>query len=105
MIEPRQAQKKALKELELTIKEDYNKAMVVMATGLGKTYLAAFFSQKFKKVLFIAHREEILHQAKKSFEKILKVKGGIYNGKVKEENKELLFASIFTLSIQDHLSI
>jgi superfamily II DNA or RNA helicase len=34
--------------------------MVVMATGLGKTYLAGFFAQNFKKILFIAHREEIL---------------------------------------------
>ena len=103
VIEPRPAQKKALKQLELTIEEDYNKAMVVMATGLGKTYLAAFFAQKFQKVLFIAHREEILNQAKKSFEKVLQIEGGIYNGKIKEANKELLFASIFTLSIQDHL--
>ncbi|MUV37645.1 hypothetical protein JNUCC1_01451 [Lentibacillus sp. JNUCC-1] len=69
-LEPRQAQTEALAALESTLEEGYNKAMVVMATGLGKTYLAAFFAQRYKKILFIAHREEILKQAKRSFEQV-----------------------------------
>ncbi|SHG56168.1 DEAD/DEAH box helicase family protein [Ornithinibacillus halophilus] len=102
-LEPRQAQNEALEELHSTIEEDYNKAMVVMATGLGKTYLAAFFAKRFKKILFIAHREEILKQAKKSFEQVLHKKGGLYYASEKNKNHDMLFASIFTLSIQDHL--
>ncbi|OZU89633.1 DNA helicase [Virgibacillus indicus] len=102
-LEPRPAQLNALKGLEDTIEEDYNKAMVVMATGLGKTYLAAFFAQRFKKILFIAHREEILKQAKKSFEQVLGKSGGLYYGFEKDPNHDMLFASIFTLSIQDQL--
>lgn len=41
-ISPRFAQKPALEELLKIQEEGYDKAMVVMATGLGKTYLAAF---------------------------------------------------------------
>lgn len=102
-LKPRPAQQEALKALEQTVAEDYSKAMVVMATGLGKTYLAAFFAKGYKKVLFVAHREEILKQAKESFEHVLGVPGGLYYGAEKEKDNPLLFASIFTLSVQDHL--
>lgn len=103
-IQPRFAQVDALEELNKTLEEDYNKALVVMATGLGKTYLAGFFSHNFKKVLFIAHREEILYQARDSFEKIMPEKQfGIYNGKIKEGQADAIFASIYTLSLKKHL--
>lgn len=102
-ITPRPAQEEALTALKETVSEGYNKAMVVMATGLGKTYLAAFFAKKYKRVLFIAHREEILKQARKSFEKVLGISGGLYYGMEKQPDKPLIFASIYTLSIQEHL--
>lgn len=102
-ITPRPAQKEALDVLEETLEEDYDKAMVVKATGLGKTYLAAFFASRFNKILFIAHREEILKQAKESFEKVLRKPGGLYYGVEKDDDHDMLFASIYTLSIQEHL--
>lgn len=103
-ITPRFAQVEALEELHKTLEEEYNKALVVMATGLGKTYLAGFFAQNFGRVLFIAHREEILYQARDSFQKIMPHrKFGIYNGKIKEGNADAIFASIFTLSMNTHL--
>src|SRR5699024_3188320 len=73
------------------------------ATGLGKTYLAAFFAQNYKRILFIAHREEILKQARDSFQHVLNVAGGLYYGLEKDMNQPLVFASIYTLSVQDHL--
>lgn len=102
-IQPRQAQIEALQALEETLEEEYSKAMVVMATGLGKTYLAAFFAKKFNRVLFIAHREEIIKQAKASFERVLGKTGGLLYGLEKDMNHDMIFASIFTLSIQDQL--
>ena len=103
-IQPRFAQVEALEELEKAIEEEYDKALVVMATGLGKTYLAAFFAQRFKRVLFIAHLEEILHQARKSFQTVMPDQSfSIYNGKVKEQEGHTVFASIYTLSMQRHL--
>ncbi|WP_053366531.1 DEAD/DEAH box helicase family protein [Bacillus sp. FJAT-27245] len=103
-IKPRFAQIEALEELEKTVEEEYDKALVVMATGLGKTYLAGFFAERFNKVLFIAHREEILLQARKSFADINpEKKYGIFNGKTKEADADAIFASIFTLSVKAHL--
>ncbi|WML56022.1 DEAD/DEAH box helicase family protein [Neobacillus sp. PS2-9] len=103
-IQPRFAQIEALEELNKTLEEEYNKALVVMATGLGKTYLAGFFAQNYKKILFVAHREEILYQARDSFKRIMPEKQyGIYNGKIKESQADAVFASIYTLSIKKHL--
>lgn len=105
-IVPRFAQKTALEALYHTMEEEYDKAMIVMATGLGKTYLAAFFAREFKRVLFIAHREELLFQAKKSFQQVMPERNyGIYNGKIKEAQTDSVFASIYTLSMKEHLQI
>ena len=77
-----------------------------MATGLGKTYLAGFFAGRFKRILFIAHREEILNQAKRSFGQIMPDRsGGIYNGKMKDAEAESIFASVSTLSMKQHLEV
>lgn len=100
---PRFAQIEALDALEKTLEEEYDKAMVVMATGLGKTYLAGFFALRFKRVLFVAHREEILIQAKRSFQRIMSDKTfGIYNGVRKEGDADCVFASIYTLGMKKH---
>ncbi|MCQ6277083.1 DEAD/DEAH box helicase family protein [Bacillus sp. V3B] len=105
-IKPRFAQPEALEQLETTLEEGYHSALVVMATGLGKTYLAGFFAEKFKRTLFIAHREEILHQAKRSFGQIMPDRNsGIYNGKVKDAEADSIFASISTLSMKHHLEV
>ena len=105
-ISPRFAQIEALEELNKTMEEDYDKALVVMATGLGKTYLAGFFARSFKRVLFIAHLEEILYQAKKSFQTVMpEGRFSIYNGKVKESDGHTIFASIYTLSMLRHLQV
>ncbi|MCC3357738.1 DEAD/DEAH box helicase family protein [Bacillus sp. REN16] len=103
-IKPRFAQVEALEELEKTLEEEYSSALVVMATGLGKTYLAGFFARHFQRVLFIAHREEILYQAQNSFKNILpNRKSGIFNGNSKEREADLVFASIYTLCMKHHL--
>ncbi|EIT84860.1 DNA/RNA helicase [Fictibacillus macauensis ZFHKF-1] len=101
---PRPAQETALAMLRQTALEGYNKAMVVMATGLGKTYLAAFFAQEYSSVLFLAHREELLKQAQQSFHHILPEKTtGLYYSKEKNFQADCVFASIHTLSMQQHL--
>jgi superfamily II DNA or RNA helicase len=102
-ITPRPAQQAALEALQTTWEEGYDRAMVVMATGLGKTYLAGFFAMQFERVLFVAHREEILHQAKRSFEHIMPDRrGGLYYGVEKEGDADFVFASIYTLGMRKH---
>lgn len=104
--EPTPIQRKALAALAHTREESYRRGLVVMATGLGKTWLAAFDSQQInaKRVLFVAHREEILNQAEETFVRIRPdVKVGRYNGKSRDLNVDMLFASIQTLGRTRHL--
>ena len=61
--EPRGAQIEALYYLKQARAEGVDKGLVVAATGVGKTHLAAFDALPFKRVLFIAHRDEIVNQA------------------------------------------
>ncbi|WP_027340623.1 DEAD/DEAH box helicase family protein [Halonatronum saccharophilum] len=103
--EPRGAQIEALCELKLAREEGYNKGMVVAATGIGKTYLAAFDSINFTKVLFIAHREEILKQAEASYKTISpNLKTSFFNGEEKDKSGKAVFASVQTLGKEEYLN-
>lgn len=64
-LEPNFMQKKALKELARIRGLGVSKALVVSATGSGKTYLSAFDARNFgaEKLLFVVHRETILKDA------------------------------------------
>ena len=104
--EPHWVQEQALQALQETRAAGNAAGLVVLATGLGKTWLAAFDSVDFKakRVLFVAHREEILLQALKTFRRIRsKAKLGMYNGTEKVPDANVLFASIQTLGKVEHL--
>lgn len=105
VIEPIKFQIPALYELSKTREEGYKKAMIVVGTGLGKTYLAVFDSMNFKRVLFIAHRDEILRGARNSFESVYRDSRsyGYFNALEKESKKDIVFASISTLSKSEYL--
>ena len=105
LYEPRGAQIEALCALEETRNEGACRALVQAATGIGKTYLAAFDSKKFKTVLFVAHRDEILQQAATSFYNVRKSKDyGFFDGKNKMTNKSVIFASVSTLGQMKYLT-
>ena len=70
LFQPRGAQIEALCALENSRLEGAVRGLVHAATGVGKTYLAAFDSAKYERVLFVAHREEILKQAATSFKNV-----------------------------------
>lgn len=103
--EPNPAQTEALYELNKTREEGFDKALVVAATGTGKTYLAVFDSIKYKKILFVAHREEIIRQAAKSFRNVRKDKsvGFFYNG-YKDTDNDITFALVQTLGKESYLN-
>lgn len=104
-LEPRPAQQLALDALQTTVESGYTKALATLATGLGKTYLAAFFAASYTRVLFIAHREELLIQAQQSFTHVFPERtSGIYNGQQKTSDTEFVFASIQTLARHYHLA-
>lgn len=101
--EPHGIQIDALNALQATRGNGHQAGLVVLATGLGKTWLSAFDSRSFKRVLFVAHREEILAQAMATYRQIRpEARFGRYSGTAKEDG-EIIFASIQTLGRVDHL--
>ena len=101
---PHSIQQEALAALRETRKAGRNAGLVVLATGLGKTWLSAFDSQGFRRVLFVAHRDEILGQALETYRAIRPHDSlGRYTGDEKSLESAVLFASIQTLSRQPHL--
>lgn len=104
-IEPRGVQIEALYALNKTREEGYDKGLVVAATGIGKTYLSAFDSLKYDKILFLAHREELIIQAAKSFKNIHQGKsiGFFYNAK-KQTGKDITFALVQSLGKKEYLN-
>jgi superfamily II DNA or RNA helicase/SAM-dependent methyltransferase/SOS-response transcriptional repressor LexA len=104
--EPSPIQIEALAALEQTRKDGYRRGLVVMATGLGKTWLAAFDCQAMnaKRVLFVAHREEILFQAESTYLRIRPhARVGFYTGQSKDEEVDILCASVQTLGKNEHI--
>ena len=104
---PNPIQVEALDALKLSRRAAHAKGLVVLATGLGKTYLAAFDCKAIgtERVLFVAHREEILGQAKDTFQTVFPEKlVGTYQGGKHDREVDLLFASVQTLSRASHLS-
>lgn len=105
LFQPRGAQIEALCALENSRAEGAVRGLVHAATGVGKTYLAAFDSQKYEKVLFVAHREEILKQAANSFKNVrCSDDYGFFNGKKKDTGKSVIFASVATLGRTEYLT-
>ncbi len=100
---PHDVQVRALQALAETRDSGHRAGLVVLATGLGKTWLAAFDSEAFHRVLFVAHREEILTQAMHTFRRIRpEARFGRYTGETKEDG-DIIFASVQTLGKQQHL--
>lgn len=105
LYEPRGAQIEALCALEDTRAEGAKRALVQAATGVGKTYLAAFDSKSYERVLFVAHREEILKQAAVSFRNVRNSEDyGFFTGEEKSTDKSVIFASVATLGRSEYLS-
>lgn len=103
---PSTIQKQALDALMASREEGYRRGLVVLATGLGKTWLAAFDTQAMgaRNVLFVAHREEILDQAAATFLRIRpQSRVGYYAGQQRDMDANILCASVQTLGKEAHL--
>ena len=112
---PHRIQSEALEALAKTRLGGNRAGLVVLATGLGKTWLAAFDAARrtpeknleFPRVLFVAHRDEILQQSMRTFRKIRPESScARYDGSMSEsqlDRIEMLFASVQTLGRVEHL--
>jgi superfamily II DNA or RNA helicase len=102
--EPHAIQVEALVALAQTRTNGNCAGLVVLATGLGKTWLSAFDSRDFKRILFVAHREEILRQAKATFRRIRPdAVLGDYTGETRDLDADVVLASVQTLGKKAHL--
>ncbi|MFC0524704.1 DUF3427 domain-containing protein [Pontibacillus salicampi] len=102
-IVPNSMQNRAIDNLDRLRALGEKKALVIAATGTGKTYMSAFDSKRFNpnKLLFIVHREEILTKAKETYERLnpnTKKTFGLFTGNRKEQHSHYVFATIQTLS-------
>lgn len=105
-LSPHPIQKEALSALAKLRRDGGRAGLVVMATGLGKTFLSALDFRQLggSRALFIAHREEILAQAKDAWERVFPEHAlGMLVGNSYDHEADVVFASIQTLSRTEHL--
>ena len=105
---PNQMQLDFVKNLKSLIDQGEKRALLISATGTGKTYAAAFAVRDIKprKVLFIVHREQIAKQAKKSFENVIdttEISMGLLSGNSKDFKDDIIFSTMQTLSKDEYL--
>ncbi|GAA5498662.1 ATP-dependent RNA helicase DeaD [Lactiplantibacillus plajomi] len=125
-IKPNDMQRDALSSLDEVRKKGEHRALVISATGTGKTYLGALDVKNFqpKRFLYIVHREQILKKTVKSFQDVLwpkylkkygelygkqtrtkfEAEFGIISGNDKNFSAKYLFATIQTLSRDEQLT-
>jgi len=113
---PRPWQKKALDSLSQVRTQGFRRALIAVATGLGKTWLAAFDAlwlgeqlERRPRVLVVAHRAEILIQAEATFRAAInsqweKTKVSWYIGSASDMRGDLVIASVQKLSRPEGLS-
>ena len=102
-IEPNAMQREALASLEQLRADGEHSAIVISATGTGKTYLSAFDVRQCnpRRMLYVAEREQILKNAMASYKKVLGCSDGdlgLLSGSSKNTNCRYMFAMAQTLS-------
>lgn len=107
-LKPNMMQKEFVKRISELYESKENRALLISATGTGKTYAAAFAVQKIKpeNVLFIVHRGQIAKQARRSFKRILGKQYrsyGLLSGTSKDYDSDCLFATMQTMSQKETL--
>ena len=102
VITPNDMQTHALEALDVLHRRREARALLISATGTGKTYLSAFdvLATRPSRVLFVAHRERILEASRGSFAKVLgsQYEFEVYRGGSALPTKSCVFAMINTLT-------
>lgn len=109
VIRPNKMQVKALASLQQVRDQGARRALVVSATGTGKTYLSAFDVEQYKprRMLFVVHREQILRKAQSDFQRVIGFqmdKSCIYRPGMNLADKQYVFVTIQTLSRDANLA-
>jgi len=109
VIKPNLMQNDALRNLVNIRANGKNKALLISATGTGKTYLSAFDVKavEAKTFLFIVHRGNIANKAMETFKSIFGTTRsmGVFSGNRKEVNANFLFSTVQTISKPENLEL
>lgn len=108
-ITPNAMQAEALDEIQKVREAGESRAVVVSATGTGKTILSALDVQSFnpERMLFIVHREQILDRAIDEFQRVLGAplaEFGKFVGTRRELDRRYVFATIQSLTRAENLA-
>lgn len=104
-IKPNKMQEEALKSLKNLRDNNKDKALLISATGTGKTFLSAFDVKRFKpkRLLFVVHRRNIAEAALRSFKYLIpNVSMGIFSGNTKETNSDFIFSTVQTIHKKEY---
>ncbi len=108
LISPNSMQIEALENLKNLRAEGKTKALIISATGTGKTYLSAFDAKAFnsKKLLFVVHRLTIAKDSLNSFKSVFgnDKTMGLYSGSEQNLDCDFVFSTIQTISKAIHLN-
>ncbi len=106
-LKPNSMQVAFINNLRKILDAGKKRALLISATGTGKTYASAFAMRDlgFKRVLFLVHRGQLARQAKLSFEKVFsdKAKMGLVGAGHHDYDADFVFATVQTLTRDEHL--
>lgn len=104
-IKPNKMQEEALKSLKNLRDNNNDKALLISATGTGKSFLSAFDVRRFKpkRLLFVVHRRNIAEAALRSFKYLIpNVSMGIFSGNTKETDSDFIFSTVQTIHKKEY---
>lgn len=106
-LKPNAMQVGFIANLRKIIEAGEERALLISATGTGKTYASAFAMRELgmKRVLFLVHRGQLAIQTKKSYERVFdkSVSMGLVGAGYHEYEKDYVFAMVQTMNREEHL--
>lgn len=107
-LQPNDMQIRFIINLRKILESGEERALLISATGTGKTYASAFAMRElgFKRVLFLVHRGQLAKQTKRSYERVFgsDVSMGLVGAGYDEYDKDYVFATVQTLNKEVHLT-
>lgn len=106
-LQPNSMQVGFIVNLKKIIESGEDRALLISATGTGKTYASAFAMRElgYKRVLFLVHRGQLARQTKKSYQKVFgnNVSMGLVGAGYSDYDSDYVFATVQTLNRDEHL--
>ena len=106
-LKPNSMQVRFIANLRKILQHNEQRALLISATGTGKTYASAFAMRElgFKRVLFLVHRATLATQAKNSYQRVFgnAVSMGLVGAGYHQYGKDYVFATVETLNKDAHL--